>query len=52
VFVISNSLRLRRFRAVSVRPIDQATATAPPPHAEPAGQREQSVTPHRKGDLG
>jgi P-type Cu+ transporter len=52
VFVVSNSLRLRRFRAVSVRPIDQGTATAPRLYAEPPGQREQSVTPHRKGDLG
>jgi Cu+-exporting ATPase len=42
VFVVSNSLRLRRFRAVSIQPIDQATPHRARPHAEPAGQRERS----------
>jgi len=41
VFVVSNSLRLRRFRAISTEPVHQASRNAGS-HAQPAPQQKQS----------
>jgi Cu+-exporting ATPase len=41
VFVVSNSLRLRRFRAISTEPVHQASRNARS-HAQPAPQQKQS----------
>jgi Cu+-exporting ATPase len=50
VFVVSNSLRLRRFRAVSIQPLYQATPTAL--DRMPSQLRSVSGHARRRGDLG